>query len=281
MKSSHLIKLLGSFSIFVLFAVNASAQNSDYGLKENIHYYSDKVTNSDDYIEERCVLDIYYPKKEKNFATVVWFHGGGLKNGNKSIDERLKNQGLAIVAVNYRLYPKGKSPQYIEDAAAAIAWTFKNIKSYGGDVDKIFISGSSAGGYLTAIVGLDKRWLSAHDIDADRIAGLAPLAGQMFTHFTIREEQGIGKTQVMVDDLAPISHIRNDAPPILLVTGDRTMEMIARWEENTYMHRMLLEVGHPDVRLLELDGYGHSPREAFYPLLLKEVDRVLKLRDGK
>jgi acetyl esterase/lipase len=264
-------------SLIVALILPSFAEDGSYGLEENIHYYSDSVSKSDAYIQERCVLDIYYPKNKNNFATVVWFHGGGLKNGKKRIADRLKNQGLAIVAVNYRLYPRAKAPDYLEDSAAAIAWTFENIKSFGGDVDKIFVSGSSAGGYLTAMIGLDKRWLGAHNIDADRIAGLMPLAGQMFTHFTVREERGIGKTQVMVDDLAPISHIRNDAPPILFVTGDRTMEMIARWEENAYMYRMMLEVGHPDVRLLELQGYGHAPGEAFYPLLLKEVARVIKL----
>ena len=257
----------------------ASADNHSYKLEEGIPYYSEAVRASDPYLKERCKLDLYYPTDKKDFATVVWFHGGGLKNGNKSIAERLKNQGIAVAAVNYRLFPKAKAPSYIEDTAASVAWVFENIKSKGGDVDKIFVSGSSAGGYLTAMVGLDKRWLAAHGIDADRIAGLIPLAGQMFTHFTVREERGIGKTEVLVDDLAPVSHIRNDAPPILIVTGDRELEMIARWEENAYMHRMLLEVGHPDVRILELQGFGHAPREPFYPLLLKEMDRVLKLRE--
>jgi acetyl esterase/lipase len=259
--------------------VSILGQEDSYGLKENISYYSD--SHSDPYLQERCKLDLYYPKDKKDFATVVWFHGGGLKNGNKSIAGRLKNQGIAVAAVNYRLYPKAKAPAYLEDTAASIAWVFKNIEKYGGSTEKIFVSGSSAGGYLTGMVGLDKRWLGAHGINADQIAGLIPLAGQMFTHFTIREERGIGKTQVMVDDLAPISHIRNDAPPILFVTGDRTMEMIARWEENAYMYRMMLEVGHPDARLLELQGYGHAPQEAFYPLLLKEMNRVLKLRGNK
>ncbi|SVE06530.1 uncharacterized protein METZ01_LOCUS459384, partial [marine metagenome] len=121
------------------------------------------------------------------------------------------------------------------------------------------------------MVGLDKRWLAVHSIDVDRITGLIPLAGQMFTHFTIRKELGMSKTQVMVNDLAPISHIRNDAPLILFVTGDRTMEMFARWEENAYIYRMLLEVNHPDVRILELQGYRHAPTEAFYPLLLRKI----------
>jgi acetyl esterase/lipase len=244
---------------------------------ENIHYYSDAVNRSDSYINERCVLDIYHPTNKNGFATVVWFHGGGLKNGNKRIPNRLKRQGIAVVAVNYRLYPKAKAPSYLEDSAAAVAWTFKNIESLGGDAKKIFVSGSSAGGYLTTMIGLDKRWLSAHDIDADSIAGLIPLAGQMLTHFTVREERGIDGTTMVIDDLAPLSHLRSDAPPILLVTGDREQEMLGRYEENAYMSRMLKVVGHRDVRLLELDGFGHAPTEPFFPLLLKEVDRVVKL----
>jgi acetyl esterase/lipase len=267
------------FGISVGSALSVLAEEVSYKTKENIHYYGKAKTHSDAYIEERCVLDIYYPTNVENFPTVVWFHGGGLKNGNKRVASRLKEQGLAIVAVNYRLFPKAKAPAYLEDTAAAVAWTFKKIKSYGGDPEKIFVSGSSAGGYLTAMVGLDKRWLNAHDIDADRIAGLAPLAGQMLTHFTVREERGIDKTTMVIDDLAPLSHLRADAPPILLVTGDRELEMLGRYEENAYMYRMLKVVGHPDVRLLELDGYGHAPGEAFYPLLLKEIQRVLKMRE--
>lgn len=53
------------------------------------------------------------------------------------------------------------------------------------------------------------------------------------------------------------------------------MEMLGRYEENAYFYRMLKVAGHPDVRLMELDGYGHAPQEPFYPLLLKEIKRVL------
>jgi len=74
----------------------------------------------DAYALDRYVLDIYLPGTI-DFATVVWFHGGGLTSGNKFIPEGLKNQGIAVVAVNYRLYPKVKSPKYIDDAAAAVA----------------------------------------------------------------------------------------------------------------------------------------------------------------
>lgn len=64
---------------------------------------------------------VYYPEKLKGFATIIWFHGGGLTEGNKDFPQALKDKGFCIVAANYRLYPKVKSPEYIEDAAAAVA----------------------------------------------------------------------------------------------------------------------------------------------------------------
>jgi|TARA_B110000467_G_scaffold162450_1_gene185750 acetyl esterase/lipase len=256
----------------------AFSAETKYVTKTDISYVDEAARLSDEYIKERCVLDIYYPEGVTGYSTIVWFHGGGLKNGNKSVLEGFKNKGLAVVAVNYRLYPKVKAPVYIEDAAASVAWVFENIETFGGDASRIFVSGSSAGGYLTSMVGLDKRWLAAHGIDANRIAGLIPLAGHTITHFTVRAERGIEGTRPIIDDLAPLYHVRSDAPPVLLITGDRELEMLGRYEENAYMMRMLKVVGHKDTRIFELDGYGHSPKDAAVPLIVKEVKRIEGLR---
>ncbi|MEW4490284.1 alpha/beta hydrolase [Thalassoglobus sp. JC818] len=224
---------------------------------------------------QRCKLDIYFPENVKDFPTVVWFHGGGLKNGNRFIPEELRDQGIAVVAVNYRLYPKVKAPAYIEDAAAAVAWVFENIPSYGGSAEKIFVSGHSAGGYLTSMVGLDKRWLAAHQIDADSIAGLIPFSGHTITHMTVREERGIPQEQPIVDDLAPLYHVRSDAPPLLLITGDRELETLGRYEENAYMWRMMKVAGHQQTTLFELDGYNHGEMaHPAHPLMLKFIREV-------
>ncbi|TFH28062.1 MAG: alpha/beta hydrolase [Bacteroidia bacterium] len=273
MKRSLLTLLLAAFCLVIF------AQSTEYTTKENIHYYSETDNQNDEYIHERCVLDVYYPEGIEDFPTVVWFHGGGLTGGNKFIPQELKEQRMAVVAVNYRLYPKIKAPVYIEDAAAAVAWVFKHIEEFGGDPDLIFISGHSAGGYLTSMVGLDKRWLKKHDIDANDIAGLIPFSGHTITHFTVREERGIEGTQPIVDDLAPLFHVRKDAPPLLLITGDRELEMMGRYEENAYMMRMMKVVGHPDTRLYEMDGYGHNMLTPAYPLLINEVRRISKLKD--
>lgn len=255
----------------------AFSAETKYVTKTDISYVDEAARLSDEYIKERCVLDIYYPEGVTGYSTIVWFHGGGLKNGNKSVLEGFKNKGLAVVAVNYRLHPKVKAPVYIEDAAASVAWVFENIETFGGDASRIFVSGSSAGGYLTSMVGLDKRWLAAHGIDANRIAGLIPLAGHTITHFTVRAERGIEGTRPIIDDLAPLYHVRSDAPPVLLITGDRELEMLGRYEENAYMMRMMKVAGHKDTRIFELDGYGHSPKDAAAPLIVKEVKRIEKM----
>jgi len=268
------ILFLAAAAICVASTSVSLAADGDYALAENILYRDgDDLT---EYQTERCRLDVYYPAKQKGFATVVWFHGGGLKAGHRSVPKGLKEQGIAVVAVNYRLHPKVKAPAYIEDAAAAVAWTFRNIEQYGGARDRIFVSGHSAGGYLTSMVGLDKRWLAAHEIDADEIAGLIPFSGHTITHFTVRAERGIDGTKAIVDDLAPLFHVRKDAPPLLLITGDRELEILGRYEENAYMWRMMQVIEHPDTTLHELDGYNHGQMaEPAHPLLLRFVKRVI------
>lgn len=267
--------LLLLFNITVLLTL---AQNSEYSRIDNIQYYSNSISQADNYIKERCVLDVYYPENIKGFATVIWFHGGGLTGGSKEIPQALQEKGVCVVGVNYRLYPKVKAPGYIEDAAAAVAWVFKNIKSFGGDSTLIFVSGHSAGGYLSLMVGLDKKWLNQYNIDANKIAGLIPFSGQAITHFTVRKEHGIPETQPTIDDLAPLNHVRADASPLLLITGDRELELLGRYEENAYLARMMKVVGHKQTKLIELGGYGHNMAAPAFPLLLNEVHRIIDER---
>lgn len=257
-------------SVFLLISCSVYSQNN-YSIEKNINYYSKPSGN---YQENRCVLDIYYPKNKSNFATIVWFHGGGLSAGEKEIPKALKERGIAVIGVNYRLYPNIKEPVYIEDAAASVAWVFKNIKKYGGDPKKIFISGHSAGGYLTSMIGLDKKYLKHFDIDADSIAGLIPFSGHAITHFTVRKERGIDGTQPIIDNLAPLFHVRPDAPPYLMITGDRELELLGRYEENAYMMRMMKIVGHKETKLIELEGYGHNMTYPAFPILIKEIERI-------
>ena len=118
-----------------------------------------------------------------------------------------------MVSVNYRFYPHVAVKKIIEDAAIAVKWVYDNIKSYGGTPDKIFLSGHSAGGYIISMLGLDETYLKAVDLNPDQMAGLIPLSGHAITHMTVREDMGIGATQPLIDEMAPLYHVKENTPP--------------------------------------------------------------------
>jgi len=248
------------------------AQQIRYETKLNLSYY-EQEEQGDDYKQERCKLDIYYPVNKKNFATIVWFHGGGLTSGNKELPKALQEQGFAVIGVGSRLSPHVQGSEVIEDAAAATAWAFKHIKEYGGDDRLIFVSGHSAGGYLGMMLTLNTHYLEQYGVDANKIAALIPFSGHTITHFTIRNERGIKDVQAVVDEYAPLFYVRSDAPPLLLITGDRELEMLGRYEENAYMARMMKLAGHQATKLIELGGYGHDMTYPAFPILVQEVKR--------
>ena len=225
------------------------------------------------YARERCVLDLYYPTDSTGFATIVYFHGGGLQGGGKHILQEWRGQGLAVAAANYRLHPQVKNPTYTEDAAAAVAWVLQHIENYGGDPARVYVSGHSAGGYLTSMVGLDTTYLAAHGEHPDSLAGLLPFSGHTITHFTPRKERGLSWNDVVVDRYAPIQHLRVSDLPIALITGDRALELFGRYEETAYFWRMLTASGHQRAYLYELDGFGHSPMLRPAALLALELIR--------
>lgn len=269
------------FLILLINNLSAHAQQQ-YVTEKDIPYYPDSINQKDKYVASQCMLDMYYPKGAKNFATIIWFHGGGITGGTKEIPKALTEKGYAVIGVEYRLSPKVKAPAYIEDAAAAVAWAFQHIASYGGDPNLIFGSGHSAGGYLGMMITLDKKYLDKYHIDANRIAALIPFSGQAITHFTIRQEKGIKDTQPVIDEYAPLYHVRADAPPMLLITGDREKEMLGRYEENAYLNRMMKLAGHKRTTLYELQGFDHGGMaEPAFPLLLKEVAVVSKEIAGR
>jgi acetyl esterase/lipase len=253
-----------------VFADFPNNPHDKYRLVTEVPYRTgDNLTQK---MHQRCRLDLYHPVDRQPYSTVVWFHGGGLTAGEREIPMQLRKRGIAVVAVNYRLSPGAKAPEYIEDAAAAVAWTLNNIHHYGGAQDRVFVGGHSAGAYLALMLGLDKRWLGAHGLEPKRIAGLIPLSPQVITHFAIREERGISEKQPVVDDLAPLFHVNAAAPPMLVVTGDREKELMGRYEENAYFCRMMKLSGHQRVIFHELQGFDHGKMvEPAMPLLLRFV----------
>ncbi|MBO5780452.1 MAG: alpha/beta hydrolase [Muribaculaceae bacterium] len=256
----------------LLLILPLTLQAADYAFVRNIAY---RPNSTDSYADEMCRLDVAYIPGATDCDVVVWYHGGGLTGGQRDIPSQLLTDSLIVVGVEYRLSPKVTIDEIIDDAAASTAWVVRNIKLYGGNPDRVFLSGHSAGGYLIDMIGLDKSRLEAYGIDANSIAGIAPFSGQCITHYEARARQGIPPLQPTIDRLAPLYHVRADAPPMLILSGDREHEMYGRYEEQAYFWRMLRLTGHPDVTLIELPGTDHgSMVSPGFPHLLHFIHRL-------
>ncbi len=265
------MKKIFLYFLLILIPIMSFGQKTTYKQSNNLFYYPENTPNLTDNKRKMAILDIYYPEIDKKVPVIIWFHGGGLTGGDKEIPEVLKNNEYVIVGVQYQLAPTVKAEESVADATAAVAWVFKNIEKYNGDPDAIFVSGHSAGGYLALMAVMDKNRLKAYDIDANKVAGLVPFSGHTITHFTIREERGIPGEQPVVDAWAPLYYVRGDAPPTLLITGDRELEMFGRYEENAYFYRMMKVAGQQDITQYEMQGYGHNMTYPAFPLLLNFV----------
>lgn len=245
-------RMLATLLLFCTIAVGMVAQN--YKQVNDICY----TVKTDTYAQERLKLDVYYPEGKKDCPVIVWFHGGGLEGGNKQIPQKLKDKGYVVIGANYRLLPKVTIKETIDDAAEAVAWAFRHAQEYGGDVKKMVITGHSAGGYLSMMLCLNKAWLQHYGIDADDVLMCVPFSGQAVTHYNVRKMQGLQPLQVTIDEYAPIYWVRKDCPPLVLICGDRELELYGRYDENQYLARMMKLVGHEHTYLYELDGHGHG-----------------------
>lgn len=128
-------------------------------------------------------LDIYRPDSAGNgtHPVVVFFYGGSWKSGSRAdyafVGEALAKRGIVTVIADYRLYPEVRFPDFLRDSAAAVAWAHANAARFGGDPQRLFVMGHSAGGYNAAMIALDARWLAPHGLSPRALAGWIGLAG--------------------------------------------------------------------------------------------------------
>ena len=202
------------------------------------------------YEDGRGNLDVYRPAGRKGLPVMLYFHGGGLQNGNKSsfskVAMSLAPEGMIVVSANYRLIPKHLYPSYMEDAAAAFNWIVRNIEQYGGDPEKIVVTGASAGGHIAALLALNEKFLEAHGLSAENIKVCIPITG--LTDAGASTFERIEVTWGSVDqakDASPILHARKKTPPMLLMVADN--DIPGRAEENHDMFEAMERAGNTDV----------------------------------
>src|SRR5581483_1205365 len=186
-----------------------------------------KLTRSIAYAERsRHRLDICRPARPEPAPVVVFFYGGAWRSGNKGlyryVAKALARRGYVAVVPDYRIYPEARYPDFLEDGARVVRWVKDNIASFGGDPDKIFLKGHSAGAHIAAMLSIDGRWLRQVGLDPRRdVAGLIGISGP-YDYLPLRDKTlrdifgGADRPETQ-----PIFHVAPGAPPSLLVTGGR------------------------------------------------------------
>ncbi|MBB3034258.1 alpha/beta hydrolase [Alteriqipengyuania lutimaris] len=155
---------------------------------------------------------------------LVFFHGGGWSDGDPAsygfIGRNFAPRGFVVVNVGYRLLPEGKYPAMLADSAAALRWTTQNIAKYGGDPERIYLMGHSAGAYNAVMLGLDRRWTRRLGLPDDTIDGVIGLAGpyDFLPLDSENTEEAFGEARPLAAT-QPVRFARADAPPMLLATG--------------------------------------------------------------
>ena len=171
-------------------------------------------------------LDIYVPKNAApNAPIIVFFYGGAWQEGDKKdylfAAQALASTGAIVVVPNYRVYPEVTFPGFLEDGAAATAWTLRNIGTYGGAPKTLFLAGHSAGAYVAIMLALDNDYFAKAGIGDVKLAGGIGISGPYdFLPLTRADIKPIFE---VVPDMAvtqPIHYARADAPPLLLLAGE-------------------------------------------------------------
>jgi acetyl esterase/lipase len=204
--------------------LNALAPKARITETRDIHYASG----------DRHELDIYAPDGKNAAPVVVFIYGGGWTDGNKGeyrfVAAALAARGFLTVVPDYRLFPQVRFPAFLQDNAAAIAWTRANIARFGGDPHRLFLMGHSAGAYNVVMLTLDKQWLGALGLDPNRdVVGTVGLAGPY--DFLPLHDPELEDIFAAAGDLRlsqPITFTRGDAPPLLLATGTADTTVLPR-----------------------------------------------------
>ncbi|MCA9072623.1 MAG: alpha/beta hydrolase [Planctomycetaceae bacterium] len=192
---------------------------------------------------KRHLLDIYTPEEssEKSLPVMFWIHGGGWQAGNKS-DVALKpkaltERGFVFVSTNYRLLPEVEMGELIGDVAKSLAWVHRNIAKYGGDPNRIFVGGHSAGAQLAALICIDDRYLKKEGVSFDVLKGCVPVDGDTYDipkiimtaehrqalyggkMFTFGHRQKFGNDPEKHVDFSAVTHVAKDKqiPPFLIL----------------------------------------------------------------
>lgn len=181
----------------------------------------------------RQTLDVYAPPAGSDHPIAFWIHGGGWRQGDKGAVQQkpqaFVDKGFAFVSTNYRFVPQVTVKEMTQDIAKAIRYVHDHAKEFGGNPNRIFVLGHSAGAHLAALVCTDDRYLKAENLSLSVLKGCVPVDTAAYD-IPFRFSQGgaakagQGKAIFGNDDsthreLSPITYVGNvkGIPPFLIL----------------------------------------------------------------
>lgn len=212
--------------------------------------------------DPRLKLDVWVPQTRKHGAAlpvVVFFYGGGWVSGERGdygfAGRAFAAQGFVAVIPDYRLVPHVHFPAFIEDGALAVKWARDHAAEFGGDPARITLAGHSAGSYIGAMLALDRHYLADAGVDPKIICAAAFLSGPYdFYPFTESRGRDALGNWPRPRETQPISFVRPDAPPLLLITG--TADTVVRPRNSERLAAALARAG-ATVELKRYAGRDH------------------------
>jgi arylformamidase len=197
-------------------------------LGKNTLVHANRAFGSD----EKQHLDVYAPAGAKGAPVVIFIHGGEWTKGDKSAvsykPKFFNENNIVFVSTNYRLSPEAMHPAHVSDVASAIRWVRDHAAEFGGDPNKIFLMGHSAGCHLATLVTLDPRYLKNVGLKPTSLRGTIAWSGGMYdlvdrmktgTNYTPYIHQTFGKAEASWQDGSPVTHVgAAPTPPFLFVS---------------------------------------------------------------
>ncbi|MFC3301903.1 alpha/beta hydrolase [Parvularcula lutaonensis] len=208
---------------------------------------------------ERQKLDVYMPTSEGPHPVLVFIHGGSWEKGNKNdypwLGRRFASEGYVTAVINYRLSPEFDYDDFMADVAKAVAYVHENASEWGGDPDRLFLAGHSAGAYNAVQVAVAPEFLEAEGTSPDIIDGVAGIAGPY--SFLPLDSRVTKAAFGGADDLKatqPVNRLTPDAPPMILLHGKD--DDVVSPKNSTELARMLEGLG-VEARSVLYDDIDH------------------------
>ena len=245
-----------------LFALNRASTFEDYSRHTDIAYGPTAANR----------LDVYLPAHRAPLALAVFFYGGGWNSGDKAnyrfVGTALAAAGIATVIPDYTLYPRARFPQFMRDAAAAVAFTRAHAHEWGADPARLFLIGHSAGAHIAILLALDQEYLRQVGGDDRWIRGVVGLSGPYdFLPFTDAYLNDVFAPPAEFYLSQPVNYVRANAPPMLLMHGlaDKRVN-----PDNTRSLTARLQAAGDDVSTQYFPGASHGDLAAAFSPLRKK-----------